>query len=170
MTYSLKLKSSQRLRRALCYIAILLLSACLFACSKSDEGVAANSFVGNWYLSSYMEDVNGNRINDDPKMQLQSYESCSMKFTKDGKLQVHTQRDQSIVYDLTYDWSVTSDSRVILYLTATTPMGTNSYNIEVAAISNNTLVLVHGQNSTAEALRFVPPHAFSTNWLIFTRQ
>jgi hypothetical protein len=132
--------------------------------------VPAYDFVGNWYLSTYMEDVNGNRANDDPKVQLQPYEYYTLSFQRDNKLAVHSQQTPSAIYDFNYDWSVTSDYNVVLNLTETTPSGTNRYRIDVAALSNNTLVLVHDNYNTVPALRFLPPHSYSTNWLIFTRQ
>lgn len=170
MTYHHRPKTFPRLGQWLFSTALFLVCACLAACNKSDEGVEANTFVGSWYMSSYMEDINGNHTNDDPKLPLQIYESYSLVFTKDGKLQVHSQQDQSMVFDLSYNWNVTSDSRVILHLTEITPSGNNTYSIEVAALSTSTLVLMHDQYNTVQALHFQPPHGYNTNWLIFTRQ
>jgi hypothetical protein len=153
------------------YLPMLLMSlAFAFAgCGKNDEGIPASTFVGRWYMSSYMEDVNGNQTNDDSKVFLQSYEYYTLNFTNDNRLQVHSQIDQTM-YDLTYDWSVSSSGSVVLHLTTPGSVGTDRYDIRVAAVSGNTLVLIHDNYATVQALRFLPPHAYSTNWLIFTRQ
>jgi hypothetical protein len=151
-------------------VVLMLLLFALSGCDKNDERIPASTFVGRWYMSSYMEDVNGNQTNDDPKVLLQSYEYYTLNFTNDNRVKVYAQREPTNVFDLTYDWSVSTSGNVVLHLTTPGSVGSDRYDIRVAAVSGNTLVLIHDNYATVQALRFLPPHAYSTNWLIFTRQ
>src|ERR1044072_3498946 len=137
MIYEEKRKSFSKRRLVLLWSIAFMTYIGFSACKKDADGIDPGAFVGTWYLTYYMEDENRNSVNDDAKMPLQFYESYAIVFRNDGKVQVHSQPDQSTTFDQTYDWSVNTAGDITLHFTAagTSASGIDKYDIPVAALS-----------------------------------